>query len=416
MSDTPTFSIVIPTRDRPGTLPSSLRTAVAAADDDTEIVVHDNSTTDAVAGIVEALGDGRVRHVRVHDLAMTENWEAAVRSARGRWITVLGDDDGLMPFAVRAARRTIVATGADVIAWRKARYCWPDRDRDANKLKVPAARPAVWVEGRRQLELVLADPRHRYGDLPMLYNAFVSRAALDRIRRADGRILASRSPDVYSGAAVAATTERFVRVGIPFSVNGLSGASNGVNTLTKPAGTAVANDFATLNARAGIAIHAAVPDIRSLAGAALESCLTALDAFAPDLDVDRVDIIRSTLADAVLFSDEEVQQARDLARRSVAGRPTLERRVERLLRRWVPRPAPQVVARDGIVARIGPDAIQVDAARFGITDVAAATRFAAACFDEADESIVPAPVADVRFGPRLRRAAGLARDALRTTS
>ena len=410
-SSPPLFSIVIPTRDRTRTLRACLRTAVAAADDATEIVVHDNSTVEGADRVVADVGDARVRHVRVRDLAMTENWDAAVRAAEGAWVTVLGDDDGLMPFAVRAARAAADATGAEVIAWRKARYCWPDRDRDADKLRLPAPAPAAWVDGRDQLAQVLRDPRHRYGDLPMLYNAFVARSALDRIRRPDGRLLASRSPDVYSGAAIALTTPRFLRVGLPLSVNGLSGASNGVNTLTKPTGAAVSSDFAALNARAGLVIHPRVPDVRSLAGAALESCLAAIDALAPGFPVDSVHVIRATLEDAVLFGPEEESEAREAVRRAAGGVPP--HRVERLLAAWRPRPAPDAGGASARVrSRIGPDSVQVDAARFGIADVAAAVEFAVGFYDLADASLVPDPSGGAPRRVRLRRVLGRAVDEL----
>lgn len=409
MSGDALLSVVIPTRDRPETLAHALRTVLAAADAATEVLVHDNSTDDRTVALVERLGDERIRHLRVHDLAMTDNWEAAVLAARGDWITVLGDDDGLMPFATRAVRTAIARTGTDVVTWRKARYCWPDRDRDANKLKIPAARAARWVSGRVQLEAVLAGPRHRYGELPMLYNSFVARSALERIVRRDGRLFGSRSPDVYSGAAIAATTERFLRVGLPLSVNGLSGASNGVNFLTKPAGNAIAADFAGLNARAGLEIHPAVPDVRSLAGAALDSCLAAIDAVAPAVPVDRLRVIRSTLDDAVLFSDAEVEAAREAARVAARGERALERRVERLLGRWDPNIADAGDRSAGVSARIDADGVQVDASRFGISDIAGAVVFAAGHHDESERWLVPAAPGP-GLGRRLRHAVGSSRD------
>lgn len=409
----PDVSVVVPTRDRPGTLESCLRTVLAAADDATEILVHDNSTDDRTERLIARMAEPRVRYERVRDLAMTDNWEAALAAARGRWITVLGDDDGMMPFAVRALRRAVDGTGADVVAWRKGRYCWPDRDRDAGKLKIPAPRPARWIDGMMQLRAVLADPRTRYGELPMIYNAFVSRAALDRIVRPDGRSLGSRSPDVYSGAAIAATTSRFLRVGIPLTVNGLSGGSNGVNSLTKPAGTTVATDFAELNERAGHRIHPAVPDVRSLAGAALESCLSAIDALSVPVVIDPVDIVRLTLEDAVLFSRDEAETARARALAAVAGRRTDEWRVARLIARWDPMLADADAASGGVRAIVGPAAVQVDGTRVGVEDIAAAVRFAAAFYDELPAWLVPDPNGPPGPLVRLRRTAGAVRGALR---
>lgn len=410
MSINRTFGVVIPTRDRPKTLEACLSTVLGAADAGTEILVHDNSTDDRTKSLVERFADRRIRYLRVNDLAMTDNWEAAVNASRADFITVLGDDDGLMPFALKVARTAVERTGADVISWNKARYSWPDREQDANKLKLPAALPAHWVRGRSQLEMVLRDPRQHYGNLPMLYNAFVARTALERIRQTNGRLLGSRAPDVYSGAAIAATTERFLKVGIPLSVNGLSGASNGVNVLTRPSGTAVAADFAGLNRKAGIAIHPAVPDVRSLAGAVFDSCLVAIDALSVPIPVDRFHVVRTTLKDSVVFGEGEIDSARSSARQAVRGHRSLERRVQRMLVTWQPVLVDVKAEQRAVRVFLKADAVQVDASRFGVHDIAGAVDFIAAHYDVLERWVIPTDRMQ-NLAERLRTAVGLSRDA-----
>src|SRR5262245_30208092 len=95
----PRFSVVIPTRERAGTLRHSLRTCLEQDFDDYEIVVCDNCSSTATRQVVDEADSPRVRYVRAdRPLAMSANWELAVAAARGEYVTVLGDDDGLLPF------------------------------------------------------------------------------------------------------------------------------------------------------------------------------------------------------------------------------------------------------------------------------------------------------------------------------
>src|SRR5690349_16522507 len=122
----PLFSVVIPTRERAETLSSALRTCLEQTFDDYEIVVCDNCSSPATRAVVEAAGSARVRYVRSdRPLAMSANWELAVSHARGQYVTVLGDDDGLMPFALRELRRLIDRHDRPTaIQWIVGMYTW----------------------------------------------------------------------------------------------------------------------------------------------------------------------------------------------------------------------------------------------------------------------------------------------------
>ena len=97
----PRFSIVVPTRNRPDTLRSALTTCIAQNYDDYEIVVCDNSEGRDSEEVVRDLASPRIRYLAPSQaLAMSANWERGVTEARGEYVTVLGDDDGFMPYAL----------------------------------------------------------------------------------------------------------------------------------------------------------------------------------------------------------------------------------------------------------------------------------------------------------------------------
>src|SRR6516162_8523449 len=95
------FSIVIPTRERPRTLAFCLRTCLVQQHDDFDVVVADNHSSPATREVFESLASPRLKYVRTPGpLAMTDSFEFAIAQAKGEFILMLGDDDGLLPHAL----------------------------------------------------------------------------------------------------------------------------------------------------------------------------------------------------------------------------------------------------------------------------------------------------------------------------
>src|SRR4051812_3222592 len=94
----PRFSIIIPTRERAATLRYALRTCLDQTFDDYEVIVSDNFSSPATKAVVDEAAAPRVRYFRTdRPLAMSDSWEFAVSHARGEYVLVIGDDDGLLP-------------------------------------------------------------------------------------------------------------------------------------------------------------------------------------------------------------------------------------------------------------------------------------------------------------------------------
>jgi glycosyltransferase involved in cell wall biosynthesis len=228
------FSIVIPTLRRPDTLRHALATAVAQAYEDFEIVVQNNGADAETAALLHEFADPRVRHFASEAVVpMTENWEVALANASGEFITFIGDDDGLFPNACRSAADIFDRTDAEIVSWHPYCYYWPNYLHPELRNRLVAM-----VDYEVHIQLVSSQDQLQkfyrfaidYSRLPMIYNSFVSRAVIERVKATIGRYFLGLNPDATSGIANAAHTSHFVHVSRPLSMTGLSGHSTGHNT------------------------------------------------------------------------------------------------------------------------------------------------------------------------------------------
>ena len=240
---TPRFSILIPTRNRRGTLMFALETALAQTHDAFEVVVMDNHCSDGTTEYLEGLTHPRLRHVRSDGpLSMSSNWELGLSHCRGEYVTVIGDDDGLMPDAVAFGEAAVRQSGAEVVTWTPHTYWWPDTI-------VEAQRNMLYVQlaggNDGSIESSGATLEHYYAfrvffdALPMIYNSWVSRRVIDRVIAQVGRYFCTEAPDLFSGIANCAVTPSFLRIGRPLGIRGTSGKSNGTAYFVRSKGGAL---------------------------------------------------------------------------------------------------------------------------------------------------------------------------------
>ncbi len=224
------FSIVIPTRARADTLIHALTTAVEQTFSDIEIIVHESGDDPHTAGAVAAVGDSRTRHVKTgHPVSMTKNWELALNSATGDYITFLGDDDGLTNDACAVASSILEREPAELLSWRPLAYYWPLYVVEARRNRLEGAIGPAVVE-RKSSALILElfyRFREDYSHLPMVYNSFVKRTVIERVRDKMGCYFVGGAPDICSGIVNAFCSESFLLSGRPLSVSGLSHNSTG---------------------------------------------------------------------------------------------------------------------------------------------------------------------------------------------
>jgi glycosyltransferase involved in cell wall biosynthesis len=236
------FSVLIPARDRPETLRHTLATVLAQDGDDYEVVVADNCSGPAVRRVIEEFASPRLRHSRSEEiLPMAANWERGLALCGGEYVTVVGDDDALVPSALAALRKLVATTPAELITWRAHVYWWPDTivPWNRNRLYVNLGGSARLVKSRSSLE---AFYRGSLGFelVPTIYTSFFHRRLIDEARRRHGGFFVpiDAAPDVSSGILGMHLAERFAVSGRPLSIRGNSGRSNGTAQWARSLGTA----------------------------------------------------------------------------------------------------------------------------------------------------------------------------------
>ncbi len=258
------FSIVIPTKARPDTFAHALASARAQDDPGVEIVVQNNGADPATRALVEAAGDARIRYEETDAvLPMSANWERALRRTAGAWITVIGDDDAILPDACAYLRAWLAERPAvEVVHWRPVDYGWPSMPVPGlrNRLLLHALSHAA--ESRRlPSKLTLAKLYAQdldFIELPMIYNSAVHRRVVERAWAGGGRYFATALPDVHSGVANLWLTEIFDKIGRPLTVSGASQHSTGAAYAHPRFDQANRSEFEALNRTAGAAWH---PDL-----------------------------------------------------------------------------------------------------------------------------------------------------------
>jgi hypothetical protein len=254
------FTVVIPTRERCDVLAKALQTVSAQDYDSLEIIVSDNFSTDATREVVAAANDPRVRYLNTGErLCMTRNWEFALSHVDGGWVSVMGDDDGLLPNALSGVAALIDATGTRAIRSDTCYFAWPSLSSSSyGRLRVPIRSGYEVRNARRWVEKVILG-QASYTNLPMLYTGgFIDYSLLRQLRDSTGAIFRSRIPDVYSAIALGSILDSYVFSREPFTVNGASKHSIGTSTfgVSRAAAGSAAQKF---GAEANLPFHADVP-------------------------------------------------------------------------------------------------------------------------------------------------------------
>jgi glycosyltransferase involved in cell wall biosynthesis len=231
------FSVVIPTHNRLALLRDAVESVQRQSGADWECVVFDNASDEPVGDYVASLNDPRIRYERSDDfLPVTASWNRAIDLARGDYVTLIGDDDGLAPGYFQSLAKIIdTFSTPDVIycalyqffhptvaPWERAGYVADMRngfffgDRSEPFLLSPyAARKAVAGSlGLRR-------------NFTFNMQAFAFSRSFLKAARIDGAIFHSPFPDYYLANVAMGLAHTVVVSPRPLVIAGVSRASYG---------------------------------------------------------------------------------------------------------------------------------------------------------------------------------------------
>ncbi|BBD64122.1 putative glycosyl transferase [Nostoc commune NIES-4072] len=231
----PLFSIIIPTRERHLTLPYAIDSVLIQNYYNFELIIMDNFSSEETYKVVHEFKDERIKYFRANErLSISENWELGLSYTTGEYIFVLGDDDALMPDGLELASRLISEYNVNILSWSRYSYGWPNAIVPwiRNRLQLNLLSHAeLWNSKERLKQFYNYQLSHEF--LPMVYNSFVHRKIIERIKSIYGKYFMSSTmataPDVYSGLVNAYFTDSYLYSFRSISIIGSSGYSLGAS-------------------------------------------------------------------------------------------------------------------------------------------------------------------------------------------
>lgn len=251
------YSIIIPTRNKVEYLRYAVDSVLNQSYVDFELLVSNNHSTDGTAEYLEKINDLNLRVVMPPvPLSMSKHFEYAIQQARGEWISLIGDDDGLQPYFFQWVDFLILRyPDYDIFNSKRAYYFWQGSSQLYNNRAVTfEASPSVkrMKSARTMFRLLYTDLV--YFDVPQFYTGTVFRKKyLEKVLEKQGGILyTSTIPDANSAAVILRTTSEYIFSELPFTWIGTSTKSNGYNQFNSPASNGknpVVEDFNALNTK-----------------------------------------------------------------------------------------------------------------------------------------------------------------------
>jgi glycosyltransferase involved in cell wall biosynthesis len=231
------FSVVMPTHNRLHLLRDAIETARRQEFGNWELVVFDNASQDGISDHVRGLKDERVRYARSElFLPVTQSWNRAIELARGDYVVLLGDDDGLTPHYFKRLAEIIERFNEPDVIYNNIYQFW-------HPGVAPWEPSGYLIDVRhgfffanRDKPFVLSDEdarRAALGSIRLRINfsfnsqALVYKRAFLKELSSDGPVYRSPFPDYYIANVALMRSRSTVVVPEPLAIAGVSKASFG---------------------------------------------------------------------------------------------------------------------------------------------------------------------------------------------
>lgn len=237
------YSIVIPTHNRADLLQEAVTTISRQRYQNWELVIFDNASEPQDAAAIAALAGNKIRcFLSSEFLHVTESWNRAIDMARGDYITLLGDDDGLTPGYFNRLSTIADRFGdPDLVFGALYQFLHPGvmpgfrlgrfQDLKYGFFFEDKGHPFV-LSGAAVSKAVRGSLNLRRNFTYNIQGLTFKRAFLDKIRT-NGKVFQSAFPDYYIANVALALAEKVVVDPRPMAVQGISRASFGFTLMNK---------------------------------------------------------------------------------------------------------------------------------------------------------------------------------------
>ena len=229
----PLISIAIPVWTGWRYVGDAVRSVLAQPLDDLELVVSVDATDGSSLEVLREFDDPRLRILHPPgSLGMARHYEWCLNHLQGEWVTIMGQDDGLMfDFSQKVTELFRRYPDASAFSFRRAYFFWPGCESvyGDRGLIVRASPTERLVDGNQAILRAMKGLLEHH-EFPQIYtNGLVKREIVEEIKqKSEYRFYHDMTPDVYSGFVIAKHLESYVSVDYPAFWTGTSPASTGL--------------------------------------------------------------------------------------------------------------------------------------------------------------------------------------------
>ena len=240
------LSVIIPTRNRQIYCKAAVCQILEHKWEGVEICIQDNSEDDSLQAWVASLHTSNVVY-NYHPgiLSFVDNFSEAVSLAHGKYLCMIGDDDGVLPSLVRLVEEMELKNADAAIPALSFIYFWPSNQHIVGNSEIgvlvshlyseqPESSTKIINGGEDGLKKLLQNGIQNYYsyDIPRLYHGIVRREVFDTIKATTGHYFGGLTPDMYMAVALSLTCKKVLRVNYSVTISGICPTSGSSDSAT----------------------------------------------------------------------------------------------------------------------------------------------------------------------------------------
>ncbi|HEM3702843.1 TPA: glycosyltransferase family 2 protein [Streptococcus suis] len=237
------LSVVIPTRNRHYYAEKSIRQVYSQLSEDCQVVIQDNSDSSVLKEMISDLlsFDNITYNHTAESLSFVANFDQALSLVQGKYVCMIGDDDGITSFLREVA---IWANENDIQAIRPTLdlvYFWPNSkvfsaNQDTGILQINTSTSKIYdKKPGKALRNLLKDGCLDYlqKEMVKIYHGLISYEILLEIKKRTGNFVGGLSPDIYLSVALTILSKgRCVAIDFPITISGICVSSGSSSSAT----------------------------------------------------------------------------------------------------------------------------------------------------------------------------------------
>lgn len=235
------LSVIIPTKNRQYYCLNSVKQILACYSEEVEIVVQDNSDNRSLEEKIKELKCDNVVYQYIEGiLSFVDNFDMAIQLATGKYLMLIGDDDGITSLALKTVKWADKEGISSIRPALSFIYFWPGskvfKEKDDGVLEIYSYNGRVReYDPQIGLKALLKNSCQNYldSDLIKLYHGIVRRDLLESIKKKTSRYVGGLSPDIYLSVALSLSSEeKAISLDVPLTISGICMGSGSSQSAT----------------------------------------------------------------------------------------------------------------------------------------------------------------------------------------